>query len=623
MQHTVFRGTAPPMDQENTEQKLERAVRLHNEGNLDAAEALYREVLRDMPGHQAALHLSGVIAHQRGRYREAVKLIEMALAGGATTPVIHTNLGVAYRALGELEQAARQIAWALALDPEYADAHLNYGLVLWDQGLAQQAALHFEIVLELREDSAKANFYLGRIRLDEDKPALAAEKLRAALRLQSGHAEAHYLLARALFALGDSRAALRSVTEALKLQPEYGLAGHFAAKLSFELCHEHAALAYLDQALHDLPSSEIPGARCAARARLGQIDLWCAAGGYRYTRLARPQWLRLAQPRALPEDESRHFALPKPFALEIFLAQIARVRVLPKDLLLLSSDGHLFLDGLVRFPQQYALREGGAIRHCADDGRLLLALPARCLALDEPAVWLGAGSGHFQWVFESLARLWTIEQQPDMHDLPLIVQDSLTRWQDELLRLLGYGAERRIEVPADAMLECRELHAASMVSAGHFISPVAIQHLRRELGRRVAPAVDAPRRIYLSRQGAATRRLANESELLPLLEQHGFVAVDAQGMSVAEQLALFQSAEFILGVEGAVLVNLLIAPAHARIGVIVGRGLYQPRHYYVSAPIGHDFTYLCAEPVYASHAVLAECDVVLSREVLEAFLAGC
>ncbi len=611
------------MDQENNEQKLERAILLHNEGRLDDAEALYREVLRDKPGHQAALHLSGLIAHQRGRYREAVTLIEMALAGGATTAAIHTNCGVAYRALGELDQAARHIARAIALDPEFADAHLNYGLVLRDQGLAQQAALHFEIVLELREDSPKANFYLGRIRLDEDKPALAAEKLRAAVQLQPEHAEAHYLLARALFALGDISAALQSLTAALKLQPEYSPAAYLAARASFELCHESAALAYLDQALCNAASAEGATGLRAARARLGQIDLWCAASGNRYTRLARAQWLRLPQTKALPEEESRHFALPKPFALEIFLARVDRVRVLPQDLSLLSSDGHLFLDGFVRFPQQYALREGGAIRHCADDGRLLLALPERCIVLDERCVWLGSGSSHFQWVFESLARLWVIEQQPELQDLPLIVQASLTCWQEELLQLLGYGPDQRIEVPADAMLECRELHAASMVTVGHFISPVAIQHLRRELARRIAPAIDAPRRIYLSRQGAATRRLANEAELLPLLEQHGFVAVDAQGMSAAEQLALFQSAEFILGVEGAALVNLLIAPAHARVGVIVARGLYQPRHYYVSAPIGHDFTYLCAEPDYASHAVLAECDVVLPREVLEVFLAEC
>jgi capsular polysaccharide biosynthesis protein/tetratricopeptide (TPR) repeat protein len=611
------------MDQEDNEQKLERAIGLHNAGKLDAADALYRELLRDHPGHEAALHLCGVVAHQRGHYREAVTLIQMAIAGGARNAAIHTNCGVAFRALGELEQAARHITWAIALDPKFASAHFNYALVLLDQGLPHPAATHLEIALQLHQDMPKANYYLGRIRLDEEEFALAADQLRAAVQLQPDNAEAHYLLARSLFALGDTRGALQSLIAALKLQPDYGDAASFAAKASFELCHESAALAHLNQALRSRPAQDGALALRAGRARLGQIDLWCAAKGSRYTRLARPQWLRMTQLKALPEEELRHFILPKPFALEIFIAQVTQARVLPKDLLLLSSDGQLFLDGFVRFPQQYVLREGGAIRHCADDGRLLLALPERRVALDQACVWLGAGSGHYEWVFESLARLWAIEQQPALQELPLIVQASLTRWQQDLLQLLGYGAERRIEVPADAMLECRELHAASMVSVGQFISPVAIQHLRRELARRVAPAGDAPRRIYLTRKDAATRRLANEAELLPLLEQHGFVAVNTQGMSTAEQLALFQCAEFILGVEGAALVNLLMAPAHARVGVIVARGLYQTRHYYISAPIGHDFTYLCAEPDYASHAALAECDVTLAPEVLQAFLAGC
>jgi tetratricopeptide (TPR) repeat protein len=609
------------MDQESNDQKLERAVNLHNAGRLDDAEALYREVLHDAPDHQTALHLSGLIAHQRGRHREAVTLIERALAGGAVTAPIHTNCGLAYRALGEIEQAVHHMEWAIVLDPTFADAHLNYALVLSDQGLPQKAAVHLEIVLRLDPDSSKAHFHLGRIRLDEDKPALAAEHLRAAVRLQAGHAEAHYLLGRALLALGDTRAALRSLEAALALQPEHGHAAYLAAKASFELCREGEALAYLERARGRWPPLEgAPGGR-AGCARLGQIDLWCAANGDGYTRLARPQWLRLPQPKALPEEESQHFALPRPFALEIFVAQVRQVRILPKELLLLSADGRLLLDGFVRLPQQYALREDGAIRHCADDGRLLLSLPGRSLAVETPCVWLGAGSGHFQWMFESLARLWAIEQQAELRDLPLIVQDALTRWQDELLQLLGYDAARRIEVPPDAMLECRELHAASLVSAAHFISPVAIQFLRRALGRRIEPLADAPRRVYLSRRGAATRRLANEADLLPLLEQHGFVAVQAESLGAAEQLALLQSAEVILGVEGAALVNLLIAPAHAKVGVIVARGLYQPRHYYLSAPIGHDFTYLSAEPDYASNPALAECDVTLAPGLLQAFLA--
>ena len=611
------------MDQEDNEQKLARAIRLHNEGQLDAAEALYRELLQAVPGHQVALHLAGLVAHQRGRHREAVNLIEMALAGGAATAPIHSNCGVAYRALGEFDRAAQHFARAIELDADFAEAHINYALMLLDQALPQQAAVHLENLLALRPDWPDANFYLGRIRLDEDQPALAAERLRAELALRPDRVEAHYLLALALLDQGDTVAALQSALAALALQPEHVAAARLAAKLSFELCHEGAALAHLDQALRNAPKPELRQGTRAARARLGRIDQWCAAGGGHYTRMARPQWLRLPQPKALPEQESQYFAQPKPFALEIFLARIARVRVLPQELLLLSHDGQLFLDGCVSFEKQYVLREGGAIQHCADDGRLLLRLPERRIAIDAPCIWLGSGSDNFQWLCESLARLWTITQQPDLQDLPLLVQDGLSRWQDEMLQLLGYAAQKRITVPADAVLECRELHVASLVTAGYFIAPVAVQHLRRELMRHATPAADAPRRIFLSRQGAATRRLGNEAALLPLLRQRGYTVVHSDGMSASEQLALFQSAEVILALEEDALVNLLIAPAHARVGVIVARGRYLPRHHYLSAPIGQDFTYLSAEVDFASHAVLAECDLLLPPEVLEAFLAGC
>ncbi len=611
------------MDPDDKKEKLERAVRLHNEGKLDAAEALYRELLRVDPGHQTALHLLGVIAHQHGRFREAVTLIQMAIAGGARTAPIHTNCGIAFRALGELETAARHISWAIALDSEFAPAHFNYALVLLDQGAPQSALEHLEIALRLRDDFPRAHFHLGQIRLEADEPALAVEQLRLALQLEPEHAEAHFLLARALYALGDIPGALHSADATLQLQPGHRDATLLAAKAGFELCRERAALARLDRALGGAPPAQDAIVLRAARAQPGLMETWCAANKQRYTRLARPQWLNLPQLKALPEEELQHFILPKPFALEISLARLRDVRVLPQDLLLLASDGHLFLEGYVRFPQHYVLREDGAIRHSADDGRLLLALPERRVVLEQACVWLGAGSSHFEWVFESLARLWAIEQQAELRELPLIVQAGLNPQQRELLQLLGYGAGRCIEAPRDAVLECRELTAASMVSVGHFISPMAIQHLRRELSARVAPAADAPRRIYLTRKGAATRRLANEDELLPMLQQHGFVAVDAQTMSTAAQLALFQRAEFILGVESAAMANLFMAPAHAKVGIIVARGLYQLRHYYVSAPLGHDFTYLIAHPDYASHARLTECDVTLAPEALQAFLAAC
>jgi len=298
--------------------------------------------------------------------------------------------------------------------------------------------------------------------------------------------------------------------------------------------------------------------------------------------------------------------------------------VLPRELLLLSADEQLFLEGCVSFAKQYALREGGAIQHCADDGRVLLRLPQRTRTIDEPCIWLGGcASGGFQWLAENLTRLWAVAQQPELKGVPLLVPQSLSRWQDEMLQLLGYDAARRIKVPDDALLECRTLHAASLVSAKYFIAPMAVQHLRRELQRLTAEDPKAPRRIFLSRQDAAARRLANEAELLPLLRQSGFIVMHPERMRTSEQLAVLRSAEVVIGVEGAALSSLLVAPAHARVGIIVARGRYEPRHHYLCAPIGQDCTYLSAEPDYASHALLAECDITLAPEVLRAFLATC
>jgi hypothetical protein len=47
---------------------MEVAVQHHHAGRIDQAEQLCRLVLQSDPNHPAALHLSGVIAHQAGKH---------------------------------------------------------------------------------------------------------------------------------------------------------------------------------------------------------------------------------------------------------------------------------------------------------------------------------------------------------------------------------------------------------------------------------------------------------------------------------------------------------------------------------------------------------------------------
>ena len=88
----------------NTTELLE-ALRLHQAGHLNEAEATYRRILDLQPNHPDVLHLLGVLAHQRGDHAAAAALIRKALDVDSGNADYHSNLGEAMRALGKAEEA--------------------------------------------------------------------------------------------------------------------------------------------------------------------------------------------------------------------------------------------------------------------------------------------------------------------------------------------------------------------------------------------------------------------------------------------------------------------------------------------------------------------------------------
>src|SRR5271170_6723306 len=84
-------------------------------GRRDRAEALYRKVLQKAPDHADALHLLGLIAHERGRHQRASELIRRALAIVPDFPAAYANLGSALKATGKRAEAAEAYRHAIAL----------------------------------------------------------------------------------------------------------------------------------------------------------------------------------------------------------------------------------------------------------------------------------------------------------------------------------------------------------------------------------------------------------------------------------------------------------------------------------------------------------------------------
>lgn len=126
---------------------LQAAAAHHRAGRLDEAERGYAAVLAASPGNADALHLSGVIALQRGDPATASRQITQALARNPRMADAEANLGEALRALGQPQQAEAAWTRALALAPGQLAARLGRAALRRDRGDFSGAAYDAEAAL--------------------------------------------------------------------------------------------------------------------------------------------------------------------------------------------------------------------------------------------------------------------------------------------------------------------------------------------------------------------------------------------------------------------------------------------------------------------------------------------
>ena len=85
--------------------KLQQAIPLYQAGQLQQAEQICQQILKDFPQHADALHLLGVIAHQVGDYRIATSLITQAIEVDSNQSSFFYNLGNVLGEQGRLEES--------------------------------------------------------------------------------------------------------------------------------------------------------------------------------------------------------------------------------------------------------------------------------------------------------------------------------------------------------------------------------------------------------------------------------------------------------------------------------------------------------------------------------------
>ncbi|CAK0757717.1 protein O-GlcNAc transferase [uncultured Gammaproteobacteria bacterium] len=196
---------------------LATAVRHHQAGTLDAAAALYRQILAVVPDQPDSLRLLAVIALQRGELTTARDLLKRALAAQPQFCEALSNLGNVYKALNQPTEAEAAYRQALTVRADYADAWFNLGNLYRDTRRPQQAIEAYRQAVMTRPGYAEAENNLGSIHYDQGAHDQAVAAFERALAVNPNFAQAWNNLGNARKALDQPDLARAAYLRALAL----------------------------------------------------------------------------------------------------------------------------------------------------------------------------------------------------------------------------------------------------------------------------------------------------------------------------------------------------------------------------------------------------------------------
>ena len=136
--------------------QLNQAITLHQQGQLEQADALYRAVLAHQPGNFVAWQLLGVLAAQAGQLEQALQLIDHALTLKPDLAPAHNNRGMALQGLRRYAEAVASFERAITLQPGFVDALNNRGVALAELGWHAQAIEAYDAAIALNPAYADA-----------------------------------------------------------------------------------------------------------------------------------------------------------------------------------------------------------------------------------------------------------------------------------------------------------------------------------------------------------------------------------------------------------------------------------------------------------------------------------
>lgn len=202
------------------EAKIREGIALQRSGELDAAAAVYTELLEARPDSAPALHYLGLTRFQQGRLPEAEQLLGRSLEIEPDNPNAWSDLGMLRIRADAPEKSLQSFENALTLAPEHPDALNNMAQALRRLGRFGEARQYLERLVALKPESAAAHYHLGDTRYKANDVSGAIKSYQKAVRLDPDNRRIRTGLGDAYESAGRFREAKLQYVAALRRQSD-------------------------------------------------------------------------------------------------------------------------------------------------------------------------------------------------------------------------------------------------------------------------------------------------------------------------------------------------------------------------------------------------------------------
>ena len=191
----------------------------------------------------------------------------------------------------------------------------------------------------------------------------------------------------------------------------------------------------------------------------------------------------------------------------------------------------------------------------------------------EKAIWMG---GYFSWnywhlTYEYINKFLYLNKLDIPLDFHVLVDQVCLDFPQykELIDMANYkgypvaGINRqyRVKIGELIFINCPHYLPPNLKKNDHLSEDLQFNvNALRDLRNYLLPyssCREFPKRIFMSRKNASNRKRFNEDAVVQLLSKFGFEVLDPGTLSVADQISLFNQAEWVMGGTGAAFTNLL------------------------------------------------------------------